>query len=188
MANPMRSMRPGDQALLEAFVAAFSVGETNIYGQENWQPIACQTNAKCLESLYADLPGRFPPLYERLVLSYRWPTAELPDVPVEKNTWPPSPILLPNPLGRDLSGLLATIRSDSGHWEELAPNGYVQFARAWGGSYDPVCFDTSRRQSDGDCPVVQIDHKSILCNFHIKVTAELADSFRELVHIILRHG
>lgn len=178
-------MRPGDQALLEAFVAAFSVEETDFYGQQNWQPVACQTDAKYLEPLYAALPGRFPPLYERLVLSYRWPTAELPKVQVETNTWPPSPILLPNPLGSGLDGLLAAIRADRGLWDELAPNGYVQFARAWGGSYDPVCFDTNRRQTDGDCPVVQIDHEGILCNYHIKVAAELASSFRELINVNL---
>lgn len=178
-------MRPDDQALLETFVAAFSVEEADLYGQQNWQPVACQTDSKFLEPLYAALPGRFPPLYERLALSYRWPTAELPDVPVEKNTWPPSPILLPNPLGRGLDGLLAAICSDRGLWDELAPNGYVQFARAWGGSYDPVCFDTNRRQADGDCPVVQIDHEGILCNYHIKVIAELAGSFRELINVNL---
>ncbi len=169
-------------------MAAFSVEETDLYGQQNWQPVACQTDAKYLEPLYAALPGRFPPLYERLALSYRWPAAELPEVPVEKNTWPPSPLLLPNPLGRGLEGLLTVIRSDRALWDELAPNGYVQFARAWGGSYDPVCFDTSRRQMDGDCPVVQIDHESILCYSHLKVAAELAGSFRELIYISLRQG
>ena len=168
-------------------MATFSVEETDLNGQANWQPIACRTDAKYLETLYSALPGRFPPLYEQLVLSYRWPTAELSEVLVEKNTWPPSPILLPNPLGVGLEGLLAAIRLNRGLWDELAPNGYLQFARAWGGSYDPVCFDTSRRKTDGDCPVVQIDHEGILCHYQIKVTAELAGSFRELIHISLQH-
>jgi hypothetical protein len=54
------------------------------------------------------------------------------------------------------------------------------------GSYDPVCFDYSSRRQGGDCKIVKIDHEEILCNNRIKVVAELAHSFRELMEQTIR--
>lgn len=47
--------------------------------------------------------------------------------------------------------------------------------------YDPVCFDVKTRNKNGDCRIVKIDHEEILCNNRIKVIAELAPSFYQLV-------
>src|ERR1700693_636689 len=47
--------------------------------------------------------------------------------------------------------------------------------------YDPVCFDLSSRNKTGDCRIVKIDHEEILCNNRIRVVAELAKSFQQLV-------
>ena len=173
----MKQVKPNDKALLDAFVAAFSVGATDIYGQWNWQPLAQETDPKHLEPLYAALPGEFPPLYETLVLSYRWPFAELASMS-----------LLANPQGPTLGGLLAEIQQDRGLWDELTPHGYIQFGRGWGGSYDPVCFDTHHRDKDGDCRVVQIDHEAILCNFRIREVSEIAGTFRGIVAAALEQG
>jgi hypothetical protein len=167
-------MTSEDSMLLAAFVAAFEVEETDLYGQPNGRPCKYSTEPEILEVLSAALPGRLPPLYERLVLSYRWPSAELPSLS-----------LLANPQGPTLDGLLAQIRQESGLWEGLAPLGYIPFGRGPGGHYDPVCFDTRRRLRDGDCPVVQIDHEEILCHFRVRVVSEKAGSFRELVMDIL---
>lgn len=166
----MKNTVAADKALLNAFVARFVSMDDGIEPQEDSQPRAVLTQPAHLKPLYAVLPGVFPPLYEQLVLSYRWPDAELPLVE-----------MLANPLGADLEGLLKQIQQDQGLWDALAPNGYIQFARGAGHSYDPVCFDTRQSQKDGDCRVVRIDHEEILCNYRIQEVAEVAESFRSLV-------
>ncbi len=166
----MKQDFPTDQALLDAFVAAFGVEAYDFDEQENQAPSVHVTKPTALEPLYAILPGHFPPLYEQLVLSYRWPQAALPMLD-----------LLANPPGAGLEKLLEHIQADKGLWDELMPNGYVQFGHGAGGRYDPVCFDTRHRRQDGDCRVVRFDHEEILCNYRIKEVSELADSFRSIV-------
>jgi len=170
-------VEPTDQALLDAFVSACTVQEADRDSHEYWLPVACATEPQHLVPLYAKLPGRFPPLYERFALSYRWPLVDLPMLS-----------LLANPQGPTLGGLLAEMRQDKGLWEELAPRGLIPFGRGGGGSYDPVFFDTRYRHGDGDCRVVQIDHEEILCSFRIREVAEIADSFRRLVLAVVEHG
>jgi hypothetical protein len=89
--------------------------------------------------------------------------------------------LLANPPGPDLSGLLLQISRDPGIWASLIPAGYVQFAKGPDMDYDPVCFDIKSRKTTGECRVVKIDHEEILCNNRVKLVAELAPSFRDLV-------
>ena len=52
-------------------------GPANDYGRKPWRPRRERTNASELQPLYAKLPARFPPLYEELVLSYRWADVDL---------------------------------------------------------------------------------------------------------------
>ncbi len=47
--------------------------------------------------------------------------------------------------------------------------------------YDPVCFDINSRKKNGECRIVKIHHEEILCNNRVKLVAELAPSFRDLV-------
>jgi len=80
-----------DHALIEQFVASFekldemaffeatdpvaahlAFGDPGPYGQRRWKPLAVRTDTSLLDPLYSRLPARFPPLYEQLVLSYRW--------------------------------------------------------------------------------------------------------------------
>jgi hypothetical protein len=175
--------------LLEEFVATFQeyddmstsreldpvawdlrIVEPDEYGRIKWQPAKIATNPKLLDPLYAKLPARFPPLYEKLVLSYRWAQVDLPSFS-----------LLANPPGPDLSCLLQEITKDKGLWEALAPAGYIQFGRGPDMDYDPVCFDLKSRTKRKDCRIVKIDHEEILCNYRVKVVAELAPSFEQLV-------
>jgi hypothetical protein len=175
--------------LLEEFVASFSkldemtvraeesdpvawelrIGEVTEYGWSRWRPVKAETNRALLEPVYAKLPARFPPLYEELVLSYRWATVDLQSLR-----------LLANPPGPDLGRLLAEISRDPAIWESLIPAGYVQFGRGPDMDYDPVCFEIKSRSKNGDYRVVKIDHEEILCNFRVKVVSELAPSFYEL--------
>ena len=145
-------------------------GKTDEIGRKQWRPVKVSTDRACLDPLYAKLPCKFPPLFEGLVLTYRWAEVEVG-----------SCMLLANPLGPDLSRLLDQISRDPGLWQALIPAGYIQFGRAAGGHYDPVCFEVKSRRKNGDCRIVRIDHEEILCNNRVKIMAEVAPGFEELV-------
>lgn len=143
---------------------------TDQYGFRQWTPLKTETATSALDPLYAKLPAPFPRLFERLVLSYRWAEVDLQ-----------SYTLLANPPGPDLSGLLREMSRDPHLWKALLPAGYVPFGRGPDVEYDPVCFDIKSRKKNRDYSVVKIDHEEILCNDRIRVVAELAPSFEELV-------
>jgi hypothetical protein len=184
-----------DGALLDNYVASFeklddmaavkeifpiawelAVGDADEYGEKRWRPVKVATDSSMLEPIYAQLPARFPRLYEELLLSYRWAEVDLG-----------SYTLLANPLGPDLSRLQDSLYMGPNHlWKALVPAGYVQFAKGPDVDFDPVCFDYSSRRQGGDCIIVKIDHEEILCNNRIKVVAELSHSFRELVEQTIR--
>jgi hypothetical protein len=139
-------------------------------GCERWAPIRRETDPRQLDALLAKLPARLPPLYERLVLSYRWEEIDL-----EVCT------LLTNPAGPDLSGLFQQMSRDSVLWTQLTRGGYIPFAKGPGGDYDPVCFDLQSRKKNRDCKIVKINHEEILCNNRIRVVSTIAPSFEALV-------
>src|SRR5579862_2741930 len=149
---------------------------TDADGLEYWRLRQVTTPPSALEVLYRGLglPGRgstrLPPLYETLLLSYRWAEVDL-------GTYR----LLPNEPAEDLSPLLAALRADKHLYETLVPNGYIQFGRGPDVNYDPVCFDFRQRQRYGDCRIVRLDHEAALCDGRIRETAELAPNFRSLV-------
>jgi hypothetical protein len=147
--------------LLERFVASF---------EKRWAPTKWVTDPLHLDALYAKIQARLPPLYERLVLSYRWEEVDIRCC-----------ALLANPAGPDLDGLFLEISHDPALWTQLSPSGYIQFGKGVGGDYDPVCFDLKSRKKSKDCKVVRINHEQILCNNRIKIVAEVAESFEALV-------
>jgi hypothetical protein len=156
--------------LLDPIAWLLSFGDRDPQGFKAWRPAKVGTPASCLEQIYRKLPAPFPPLFEGLVLSYRWAEVDLQ-----------SYRLLANPPGPKLSGLLEEMSGDSALWEALLPAGYIQFGRGPDIDYDPVCFDMKSRKRSGDCSIVKIDHEEILCNYRVKVVAELAPSFEDLV-------
>jgi hypothetical protein len=64
--------------------------------------------------------------------------------------------------------------------QTLIPNRYIRFALAPDSSYDPVCFDLNRFNNN-DCPIVRIEHESVLMHETIGDVATLFDTFRDLV-------
>jgi hypothetical protein len=155
----------------------FAVGDADEHGWKQWRPLKFSTPRSALDPLYARLPARFPPLFEHLALSYRWAKV---DLQVYR--------LLANPPGENLDGLSSEISRDPGLWEALLPTGYMQFGQGPDIDYDPVCFDIKSRTQSGDYRVVKIDHEKILCNYRVKVVAELAPSFEELVLQTIRRA
>ena len=155
--------------VLHPAAAQLAIDSAAEYGRREWRPRRVTTDPTELAPLYAKLPARFPPLYEQLVLSYRWAEVDLQSF-----------ALLANPLGDGLKGLLNSIHGDRNLTNELVNHGYMQFGRGTGGHYDPVCFDISLRKNR-DYRIVKLDHEEILCNYRIKVVSEIAPSFRALV-------
>lgn len=183
----MTSIKKGEAELAGRFIASFeklddmsvfqetdpvgwsmATDEPDEYGFKHWRPIRVETPPECLEPLYSKLPARFPPLFERLVLSYRWA-----DVDLQLFT------LLANPPGPSLEGLLSG--RDRYLWPFLLRSGYIQFAKGPDMDYDPVCFDISSRTKAKDYRIVKIDHEEVLCNDRLKIVRELAPSFEQLV-------
>jgi hypothetical protein len=145
-------------------------GECDHRGFKHWRPMKVETDRSLIEKIYAKLAARFPPLFELLVLSYRWAQVDLRLYE-----------LLANPPGPDLGGFLQQMSRDLAVWTCLKTAGYMQFGRGPGGDYDPVCFDIRSRNKRGDCRIVKIDHEQILCNDLVKVRSELAPSFEQLM-------
>jgi len=104
------------------------------------------------------------------VLSYRWAEVDLH-----------SHRLLANPPGPGLGALLAQMSQDSIMWKRLLEAGYIQFGKGPDIDYDPICFDVSSRKKNKDCRIVKIDHEQILSNDRVKIVAELAPSFEQLM-------
>ena len=134
-----------------------------------WRPAEIPTAQDCLDTIYERLSGRFPALYERLVLTYRWLEVHLGTV-----------MLLANPPGPTLDGLAAEILRDPILLDTLLPAGFVPFGRVSGGYYDPMCFDLNSMR-DGDCPIILIEHEAILCQSRIGKSWQRYSSFRELM-------
>jgi hypothetical protein len=118
-----------DEELLETYVATFpkfdqmladefslpaaiqlAVGSTDQEGQRLWKPTRVETPESHLQDVYAELPGTFPPLFERLLLSYRWAEVDL-------DTYR----LMANPPGNDLNGFFHQMTNDPFLWEALVP-------------------------------------------------------------------
>ncbi len=112
----------------------------------------------------------FPPLFERLVLSYRW--AEVDLGPYR---------LIANPPGSGLDALLHQMSKDPIIWNCLLEAGYMQFGKGPDSDYDPICFDTSARTENDDYKIVKVAHEQILCNNRVEIVAELAPSFEQLM-------
>jgi hypothetical protein len=178
--------RTADDRLVERFVASFekldemnvsdpitqqlATGDRDQHRCGRWQPIKVDTDPSVLDPIYSAVPSRFPPLFERLVLSYRWAEVDLG-----------SYRLLANPPGTSLDALLHEMSKDPIIWNCLLEAGYIQFAKGTDIDYDPVCFDISARKKNNDCKIVKIDHEEILCHDRVKTVAELAPTFEQLM-------
>jgi hypothetical protein len=186
----MTTLKNDHEQLLEKYVVAFEKldemvvdefsmppaeqlmsGREDEYGRRLWKPITFETPKPFLDAIYAELPNqfRFPRLFEQLLLSYRWAEVDL-------GTYR----LLANPPGDDLNGFFQKMTHPD-LWDALTSAGLIPFGKGPDVDYDPVCFDIKSQKQGGDCRIVKMDHEEILCNNRIKVVAELAPSFYQLV-------
>ena len=135
---------------------------------QRWKPAKINTPADALCDIRKG--GQpLPSLFEQLATSYRWLEVDLGVCR-----------LLANCPANDLAPLAREMFNDPVLNNTLLPAGFIRFAIAPNGCYDPICFDLSRMQDD-DCPIVCLNHESILTDDKIGETATVFDSFRELV-------
>ena len=175
-----------DEFLIGRFVASFekldemtiwdpiaeqlATGDRDPYRRGLWRPIKMETEPSLLDPIYSTMSGRFPPLFESLVLSYRWAEVDLR-----------SYRLIANPPGAGFAGLLHEMSKDPIIWSCLLEAGYIQFGKGPDVDYDPVCFDLGAQNENSDCMIVKIDHEQILCHKRVKKVAELAPTFEQLM-------
>ncbi len=128
------------------------------------------TDMNELDSLYECLPARFPPLFESLLLSYRWHRVEIGG----------QFDLLPNPPGETFEGWREGLFKDKGLSETCLKNGYIQFGFGpdW---YDPLCFDLSCKKSKRNYEIVSINHEQLLCNCRIEIKRKVSANFEQFV-------
>ncbi len=119
------------------------------------------------------LPFPFPPLYQELITRYRFAEFEVGPVMFLANTG----ATVFNELGR-------VIYRDNALSPKLLQSGLLQFGKAAGGRYDPVCFDMTHRRS-GDAPLVTVDHEEVLVRNRIRVSTEIASTFRSFVEKVI---
>lgn len=155
---------------IDPIAGGLAVGQPAESGMVVWRPRKTKPELALLEFLHTKLPAKCPPLFERLLLTYRWA-----EVHLDRYT------LMANPPGSGLEGFFQAISGDRGLWEKLIPAGYLRFGKGPEMDYDPVCFDMNSRKKSREMRVVKIDHEEILCNYRIKIVAELAPSFEALV-------
>lgn len=75
----------------EDIKSKFVQGEPDQHGFRYWQPKKVSTDPSALEPIYAKIPARFPPVFEQLVLSYRWAEIDLVDYRLVPNPVRPGP-------------------------------------------------------------------------------------------------
>lgn len=149
-----------------------------------WQPAPVLVEAEELKAFYYRLPirAKLPTLYERLITSWRWLEVRLYGIR-----------LFANPPGDGLTSLAHSILADQVFEQHLVGNGFVPFAFDTGdngdlGTYNPVCFDTNRRQQDGDCPIVGFAHEAMLSFDRIGASWVRWASFRQLVNETIEYA
>lgn len=65
----------------------------------------------------------------------------------------------------------------------LIPARYIRFAVATD-SYDPICFDLNHAM-DGDCPIIRLEHESILVHDSIGESDTVFTTFRKLITAVI---
>jgi hypothetical protein len=160
---------PNAETLLQSLFAS-------IRSSDNVAAQSATTDRAALSAFYDVVPGPLPKLFEQLLLSYRWLHVEIPEV-----------TLFGNPPGADLSGFQQEIMSDRHLYPVLFSHKLVEFGKAPGGSYDPICFDLNRSRGR-DCPIVCVNHESVLMYSKVKITSERALSFRTFAEGIVKAG
>lgn len=154
--------------LIDQFVIAVDPSNS-IFGKVETAP--------WVDVLESKLPRRLPASYRNLVTRYAFGSFDAAELMFLGNT------------GHDLEDdLTISIFHDPIMSRVTLANGYIQFARPTTGSYDPICFNTTKPASNREFAIVQLDHEQILINERIKVVEKVSDSFFNFITDVVRHA
>ena len=134
-------------------------------------------SAPWVEDLEAKLTKRFPVSFRSLITRYAFQPFEAGGISFFANTG-----------GDSDEELVVAMFKDRFITEVTMKAGYLQFARPEDGSYDPICFDASRKVSNREFPIVRLDHEEILCRDRIAVSEGIADSFYRFAADLVRRN
>lgn len=162
---------PWDQPPPVALVDATPSADWNIV---RWRPARLPTPRVSMDGFRR--VGRLPKLFESFAESFAWLSVDLRVCR-----------LFANPPATDVVSLSTAMFGDPVLNSTLLPLGLVRFALAPDCCYDPICFDLSAFHGD-DCPVVRLDHESILMYDRLDRREAMFDSFRDLVQAVIDLG
>jgi hypothetical protein len=117
--------------------------------------------------------GRLPQLFESFAESFGWLDVDLRVCR-----------LFANPPTADFVDLATAMFADPVLNNTLLPLRLVRFALAPDCCYDPICFDLSDFDGD-DCPIVRLEHESILMHNRVGKRDVIFESFRDLVRAVI---
>jgi hypothetical protein len=117
------------------------------------------------------LPKRLPPSFETFLSRYSFPPFDASGISFFG--W--------GPASKDFFEVASPHKDPLSELPGQAE--YFQIGRPDTGSFDPICFDMNSKKQNREDRVVLADHEEILCNFRIKIRAELWPSFRKLLEM-----
>jgi len=127
-----------------------------------------EDNGLRLVRLEEKLPKRLPQSFESLLSRYSFPTFDMAGI---------SFFGWDSGSNQYIEEALAAKGSLS---ELLIPAGFTQIGRPDTGSFDAICFDLNQQAQNREYRIVQVDHEQILCNWKVRISAELWPSFIKL--------
>ncbi len=70
-------------------------------------------------------------------------------------------------------------------YEVLSEKNYIPIGKIGGGNFDLICLNFNKRTKNGDCEITTCFHEDILINYEIKEMKKVADSFEDLINMII---
>ncbi len=139
------SKRPQDSGV----PAAMQVGRIDAEGWVEWRVLPSTVSEAEVSELENKFGIQLPPIF-RAYLMARFHLFDQ----VTSRQYDQLILMTDTPAGKPFAPLLLLLSA----WRPLITAGFVPFAE-WGDGWGPMCFDTGCRGSDGDCPVVWMDHE-----------------------------
>ncbi len=131
---------------------AMQVGEVDAEGWVEWRVLPSTVTAADVAAVEGEFGVRFPPVFRVYLLA----RLHLFDQ-VQSRRHNEQVFMTDTPAGRPLRPIRQLLSS----WQPLTAAGFIPFAQ-WGDAWGPMCFDSAGRGADGDCPVVWMDHESLV--------------------------
>jgi hypothetical protein len=128
------------------------VGEVNTDGWVQWRVLPSTLKDADVGALESEFGVQFPPVFRAYLLA----RYQLFDQ-VRSRRYDQQIFMTDTPAGKPLRPLRQLMKA----WRPLIDAGFVPFAQ-WGDGWGPMCFDAVHRRSDGECPVVWMDHEALV--------------------------